>query len=76
MNEKSNHSVRWIAIIASIFLGLFITLFSLTISGTRTIAKVELKSEVQNATTNIHLENMNQRLDEIYNLLELRIKGP
>ena len=74
MNNNSN--VRWVAIISSIFLALFILIITLCLSSAARIAQVELKSEIQNTSLVIQLENMNDRLNDIYQLLEIRIKSP
>jgi len=71
---KGNHTVGWIAGFVSVFLALFIFVLTLCLSATARIGQVELKSEVQNTSLVIQLQNMNARLHDIYELLEIRIK--
>ena len=71
---KGNHTVRWVAIIASIFLALLLFTLTFSLSSAARIGRVELRSEIQDATLTIQLKNMNARLSDIYELLEIRIK--
>ena len=73
-NMNNNHTVRWIAVIVSVFLALFLFTLTFSLSSAARIGRVELRSEVQDASLTIQLKNMNERLGDIYELLEIRIK--